>query len=176
MPIYALDGIAPELPADGDCFIADTAILIGRVRVLKGANIWFGAVLRGDNEWIEVGEGSNVQENAILHTDMGFPLTIGAHCTIGHAAILHGCSIGESALVGMGAVLLNGCAIGPESVVGAHALVGEGKRFEARQLIVGVPAKPIRAIDDATAAKLKGSALAYVENGRRFRAGLVRVG
>jgi carbonic anhydrase/acetyltransferase-like protein (isoleucine patch superfamily) len=176
MPLYALDGVAPELPPDGDCYIADTAILIGRVRLAKGANIWHGAVLRGDNEPIDIGEDTNIQENCVLHTDAGLPLVVGRGCTIGHAAILHGCVIGHTALIGMSAVVLNGAVIGEECVVGAHALVGENKRFEARQLIVGVPAKAIRAIDEGTVEKLRGSASGYAEKARQFKTALVRVG
>jgi carbonic anhydrase/acetyltransferase-like protein (isoleucine patch superfamily) len=176
MPIYALDGVEPELPADGDCFIAETAVLIGRVRVRKGANIWFGAVLRGDNEWIEVGEGSNVQDGAVIHTDMGFPCTIGRDCTIGHKAILHGCIIQDTSLIGMGATLLNGVVIGSECLVGANALVTEGKVFGSRSLIVGAPARAIRSLDDSAAQRLAMSAQGYQANGRRFAQGLQRIG
>ena len=176
MPIYALDGVGPELPADGDCFIAETAVLIGRVRVRKGASIWFGAVLRGDNEWIEVGEGSNVQDGAVIHTDMGFPCTIGRNCTIGHKAILHGCIIHDTSLIGMGATLLNGVVIGSECLVGANALVTEGKVFGNRSLIVGAPARAIRALDDSAAQKLALSAQGYQANAWRFAQGLQRIG
>lgn len=176
MPIYALDGVAPELPPPDQVFIAETAVIIGRVRIKPGANIWFGAVLRGDNEWIEVGEGSNVQDGAVLHTDMGAPLTVGRDVTVGHQAILHGCRIDDFALIGMGAVVLNHAHIGRECLVGAKALVSEGKVFEPGQLIIGMPAKAVRPLDDAAREGLKRSALGYQRNGARFRTGLTRIG
>lgn len=175
MAIYALDGTAPEMPADGDVFVADGARVIGRVRLGAGVGIWFGAVLRGDNEWMEIGAGTNVQDNAVLHSDPGFPLTIGAGCTIGHAAIVHGCTIGENALVGMGATILNGAVIGRNSIVGANALVTEGKTFPDGSLIMGAPAKAVRELDAAAIEGLKRSAAHYRDNARRFAAGLTRI-
>ncbi|MGL4634842.1 MAG: gamma carbonic anhydrase family protein [Beijerinckiaceae bacterium] len=172
MPSYSLDGQKPETPADNDHWIAPDAHIMGRVRLAKDVGIWFGAVLRGDNEWISIGEGSNIQEHAMLHTDMGYPLTVGAHCTIGHRAILHGCSIGNNSLVGMGAIILNGAKIGNNCLVGAGALVTEGKEFPDNSLIVGSPAKAIRTLDDAAAARLRQSAESYVANWKRFQAGL----
>ena len=139
MAIYELDGQAPELPADGNFFIADTATVIGRVRLLNSASVWFGAVLRGDNEWIEIGENSNVQDNATCHTDMGFPLTIGKNCTVGHNVILHGCTIEDDALVGMGSIVMNGARIGRGSIVGAGSVITEGKQFPEYSLIIGSP-------------------------------------
>ena len=127
MAIYELDGQAPELPADGNYFIADTAIVIGKVRLLNSASVWFGAVLRGDNEWIEIGEDSNVQDNSTCHTDIGFPLTIGKNCTVGHNVILHGCTLEDDALVGMGSIVMNGARIGRGSIVGAGSVITEGK-------------------------------------------------
>jgi carbonic anhydrase/acetyltransferase-like protein (isoleucine patch superfamily) len=144
MAIYELDGQGPDLPADGSYFIADTATVIGKVRLKPGASVWFGAVLRGDNEWIELGEGSNIQDNCICHTDAGFPLTIGKNCTIGHNVILHGCTVEDGALVGMGAVVLNGARIGRSSIVGANSVVTTGKQFPEKCLILGSPAKVIR--------------------------------
>ena len=138
----------------------------------RNAGIWFGAVIRGDNEPIVIGADSNVQEHAVMHTDPGFPLTIGIGCTIGHRATLHGCTIGANSLVGMGAIILNGARIATNCLVGAGALVTEGKEFPARSLIVGSPAKAIRTLDDAAIERLKLSAAHYVENGRRFRLGL----
>ncbi len=129
MAIYELDGQAPELPADGNYFIADTATVIGKVRLLSGASVWFGAVLRGDNEWIEIGEDSNVQDNSTCHTDLGFPLTIGKNCTVGHNVILHGCTLEDGALVGMGSIVMNGARIGRGSIVGAGSVITEGKQF-----------------------------------------------
>lgn len=175
MSVYSLDGIKPTLPADDDCFIAPGAHVIGKVTLGAGANIWFGATLRGDNERISVGARSNVQEGCILHTDMGFPLSIGDDCTIGHGVILHGCTIGAGSLIGMGAVVLNGAKIGRGSLVGAHALVTEGKEFPDFSLIVGSPAKAVRALDDKAQAGLMTSAANYVGNGRRMKAGLKEV-
>jgi len=140
MPIYELDGQAPDLP-EGRHWIAETATVIGRVRLKADASIWFGAVLRGDNEWIEIGERSQVQDNATLHTDPGFPMVIGANCVIGHNVILHGCTIGDNSLVGMGAIMLNGAKIGRNCLVGAGALITEGKVFPDSSLIIGAPAR-----------------------------------
>src|SRR5919205_2645939 len=148
MAIYELDGQRPDLPSDQRYWIAETAVVIGRVRLKADASIWFGSVLRGDNEWIELGERTNIQEGCMLHTDMGFPMTIGPDCTIGHHAILHGCIIEENCLIGMGATVLNGARIGANSLVGANALVTEGKQFPENSLIVGAPAKAIRTLDE----------------------------
>jgi carbonic anhydrase/acetyltransferase-like protein (isoleucine patch superfamily) len=175
MPIYSIDAVEPQFDDDATNWIAPDAVLIGRVRLGRDAGIWFGAVLRGDNEPIEIGTGSNVQEHTVMHTDPGFPLTVGRGCTIGHRAILHGCTVGDNSLVGMGAIILNGARIGPNCLVGAGALVTEGKEFPERSLIVGSPAKVIRQLDDAAVERLKKSADHYVENGRRFMAGLKAV-
>jgi len=175
MPIYELDGQAPNLPA-GRCFIADSAIVIGKVRLAVDVSVWFGAVLRGDNEWIEIGERSNVQENCILHTDIGFPLVVGANCTIGHNVILHGCTIAENSLIGMGAIVLNGARIGRNSLVGAGAVVTENKQFPDNSLIVGTPARVLRPVDDKALTLITESADYYVQNGQRYRAGLRRIG
>lgn len=176
MPIYSLDDVPPELPPEGEYWIAPDAHVIGRVRLAPGASVWFGTVIRGDNELIDVGEGVNIQENCTLHTDPGFPMTLGAHATIGHNAILHGCTIGSGALVGMGATVLNGAVIGAGSLVGANALVTEGKSFPERSLVVGSPAKAMRALDEEAAARLVATANHYVRNARRFMAGLKRIG
>jgi carbonic anhydrase/acetyltransferase-like protein (isoleucine patch superfamily) len=172
MPIYALDGVAPEFEDRATNWIAPDATLIGRLKIGRDVGIWFGAVLRGDNEPIEIGEGSNVQEHTVMHTDVGFPLTIGKGCTIGHRAMLHGCTIGDNSLIGMGAIVLNGARIGANSLVGAGALVTEGKEFPPNSLIVGSPAKAIRQLDDKAIDLLRWSAGHYVENGRRFVKGL----
>src|SRR3974390_1340304 len=129
LAIYELDGQAPELPANGKFFIAETAVVIGKVRLLEGASVWFGAVLRGDNEWIEIGENTNVQDGSTCHTDLGFPLTIGRNCTVGHNVILHGCTLEDGALVGMGSIVMNGAKIRRGSIVGAGAVITEGKQF-----------------------------------------------
>jgi carbonic anhydrase/acetyltransferase-like protein (isoleucine patch superfamily) len=175
MPTYSLDASSPELPAPGSFWIAPDAHVIGKVRLAADVGIWFGAVLRGDNELIDIGLGTNIQEHAMLHTDMGFPLSIGAGCTIGHRAILHGCVIGANSLIGMGAIVLNGARIGRNCLVGAGALVTEGKEFPDNSLIVGAPAKAIRSLDDAAAEKLRLSSVGYVKNWRRFAAGMARI-
>ncbi|MBI1867651.1 MAG: gamma carbonic anhydrase family protein [Methylocystis sp.] len=172
MPLYKIDGVAPRLPAAGRYFVAPGAHVIGRVHLDEDANIWFGCVLRGDNEWITVGARANIQENSVLHTDMGYPLTIGADCTIGHGVILHSCIIGENCLIGMGATILNGAQIGRNCLVGANALVTEGKQFPDNSLIVGAPAKFVRALGGDADARHRASAAHYVENARRYREGL----
>jgi len=164
-----MDGISPELPPDGDYFIAPDAVLIGRVRIKKGASIWFGAVLRGDNDWITVGENSNVQDLSLIHADPGQPVEIGKGVTVGHRVIIHSASVGDNALVGMGAILLNRSRIGANSLVGAGALVTEGKSFEDGQMILGSPAKAIKPLTDEQIAGLRLSAETYVQNAKRYR-------
>jgi carbonic anhydrase/acetyltransferase-like protein (isoleucine patch superfamily) len=175
MPLYALDGVTPELPADNRFWIAPGAQVIGKVRLGVDASVWFGVVLRGDNEEIFIGPGSNVQDNSVLHTDPGFPVWIGENCTIGHRAILHGCTIGDNSLIGMGATLLNGARIGRNCLVGANALVTEGKSFPDNSLIVGSPAKVLRELDESAAARLAESAVRYAANWRRYAKGLVEI-
>jgi carbonic anhydrase/acetyltransferase-like protein (isoleucine patch superfamily) len=175
MPIYALEGISPEFEDQSSNWIAPDANLIGCVRVGRDVGIWFGAVIRGDNEPIAIGADSNVQEHTVMHTDPGFPLTIGKGCTIGHRAMLHGCTIGDNSLIGMGAIVLNGARIGDNSLVGAGALLTEGKEFPAGSLIVGSPARAVRALDEAAIAMLRRSAAHYVANARRFTKGLTRL-
>jgi len=172
MPIYTLDGHKPEFEDRETNWIAPDAMLIGKIRLGKGAGIWFGAVLRGDNEPIVIGANTNVQEHTVMHTDMGYPLTIGEGCTIGHRAMLHGCTIGDNSLIGIGAIVLNGARIGRNSLVGAGALVTEGKEFPDNSLVIGAPARVARVLDEAAIEKLKASARHYVENGARFRRGL----
>jgi carbonic anhydrase/acetyltransferase-like protein (isoleucine patch superfamily) len=169
--LFVLDGIAPILPS-GFYWVADTAMVIGDVEISENVGIWFGAVLRGDNERIRVGRGSNVQEHCVFHTDPGFPLSVGEDCTIGHRATLHGCSIGDGSLIGMSATILNGAVIGKSCIVGAGALVTEGKSFPDNSLIVGSPAKVVRELDPEAAEKLRDSARRYVLNARRFANGL----
>jgi carbonic anhydrase/acetyltransferase-like protein (isoleucine patch superfamily) len=176
MAIYELDGQAPELPKSGNYFIADTATVIGKVRLLEGASVWFGAVLRGDNEWIEVGEGANIQDNSTCHTDRGFPLTIGKNCTVGHNVILHGCTLEESALVGMGSIVMNGAKIGRGSIVGAGSVVTEGKTFAEHSLIIGAPARVIRTLEPAQVTAMGSAAKFYVANGARYKNGLKKIG
>jgi carbonic anhydrase/acetyltransferase-like protein (isoleucine patch superfamily) len=175
MPIYEIDGIRPELPAPGRCFIAPDAVIIGRVKIEEGASIWFNAVLRGDNEFIRVGAGSNIQDSCVLHTDMGFPLMIGAGCTIGHGVILHGCTIGGNSLIGMGAVVLNGARIGENSIVGAGALVTEGKEFPDHSLVVGSPARVIRKVEARAIEMLREAAKIYSDRWPHYAESLRRV-
>src|SRR5260221_1856159 len=154
MAIYQLDGQGPDLPADGNYFIADTATVIGKVRLKNSESFGFGAVRRGENEWIEMGEGSNVQDNSTCHTDPGFPLTIGKACTVGHNVILHGCTVEDGALVGMGSIVMNGARIRRGSVVGAGSGITEGKQFPEHSLIIGAPALGIRALGRAQVRRL----------------------
>lgn len=168
MPLYSLSYEKPQTPATGDYWLAPSAHLIGKVMLEKGVGIWFGAVIRGDNELITIQENSNIQEGCLLHTDMGFPLTIGKGCTIGHHAILHGCTIGDNSLIGMGAIILNGAKIGNNCLVGAGALITEGKEFPDNSLIVGTPAKAIRQLDEQAVMNIKLSADNYVNNWKRF--------
>jgi len=176
MAIYELHGRSPQFPADGQYFIAGSAEVIGDVRLGSNTSIWFGSVLRGDNELIAIGDNSNVQDNCTLHTDPGFPLTIGKNCSIGHNVILHGCTIDDGTLIGMGAIVMNGARIGKGCVVGAGAVIAEGKTFDDHSLVVGLPAKAIRTLGPEQSATMLGGAQRYVENGRRFRAGLKRIG
>ena len=168
MPLYALGDDQPQLPENDDYWIALGAHVIGKVRLGEGVGIWFGVVLRGDNELIDIGAGSNVQEGVTIHTDMGYPASIGVNCTIGHNAILHGCTIGDNSLVGMGATVLNGARIGRNCLIGANALVTEGKEFPDNSLIVGAPAKATRILDEDAVRALTRSAESYVANARRF--------
>ena len=170
--MYALDGIAPDI--DAAAWIAPGCHLIGKVTVMDLASVWFGTTMRGDNERITIGAGSNVQENCVLHTDMGFPLTIGTNCTIGHKAMLHGCTIGDNSLIGMGATVLNGAVIGKNCLIGAGALITEGKIIPDGSLVMGI-GKIVRALDDAAIQGLTASALHYQENAARYRAGLREV-
>ena len=170
MAKYALDGVEPEVAASA--WIADTAQVMGRVHLAADSSVWFGAVLRGDNDPITVGEGTNVQDGSMLHTDKGQPLTLGRHVTVGHNVILHGCTVGDESLIGMGAIVLNGARIGKHCLVGAGALVTENKEFPDGSLIVGNPAKVVRQLTEEQIAGLKRSAEGYMANARRFRAGL----
>ena len=170
--LYDLEGVSPHLPEDGDVWVAPGAAVIGDVVMESGSSVWFNAVLRGDNERIRLGAGSNIQECSVLHTDPGFPLTIGANCTIGHRAILHGCTVGDGALIGMGATVLNGAVIGAGSLIGAGALITEGKIIPPGSLVMGAPGKVVRELDAAARQGLLDSAGRYRQNMRRFRAGM----
>ncbi len=168
--IYELDGVAPQIAPDA--WVAPGAHVMGRVVLGPGVGIWFGATLRGDNEPIVVGEATNIQENCVLHTDMGFPLTIGRDCTIGHKAMLHGCTIGDGTLIGMGATILNGAKIGKGCLIGACALITEGKEIPDGSLVMGSPGRVVRQLDAAAQERLLKSAEGYHANAARFRAGL----
>jgi carbonic anhydrase/acetyltransferase-like protein (isoleucine patch superfamily) len=173
LAIYQLGDDAPELATGA--WVADSASVIGRVTLGAGASVWFGAVLRGDNERIMLGDGANVQEGAVLHTDMGFPLTVGAGVTVGHQAMLHGCTVGEGALIGIQAVVLNGAVIGRHCLVGAGAVVTEGKVFEDGWLILGSPARAVRPLTPAQIARMQGGSAQYVHNAARFARTLRRI-
>jgi carbonic anhydrase/acetyltransferase-like protein (isoleucine patch superfamily) len=175
MPLYSISGRRPALPPQGRYWVAPDASVIGDVRLGQDVSVWFGAILRGDNEPIVVGARSNIQELCVLHTDMGSPLEIGEDCTVGHKVILHGCTVGDGSLIGMGAVVLNGARIGSGCLVGARALITEGKVFPDHSLIIGSPAKAARALDAAAIAGLLAAAQHYVENSRRFIGTLKRI-
>ena len=172
MAIHVLDGIAPELPEEGAYWIAASADVIGRVRLERNASVWFNAVLRGDNELIWLGEGSNIQDGCVLHTDMGSPLTVGRNCTIGHQAMLHGCTVGENTLVGIGATILNGAVIGKNCLIGAHTFIPERKVIPDNSLVMGAPGKVVRELDAEGVARLSAAAASYVRNWKRFAKGL----
>jgi len=166
MSLYALGSDTPQI-AD-DARIAPGSYVIGKVVLAAKSSVWFGCTLRGDNELITLGEGSNIQENCVLHTDMGSPLTIGAGCTIGHKAMLHGCTIGDNSLIGMGATVLNGAVIGANCLIGAGALITENKVIPDGSLVMGAPGKVVRQLDDNAINRLRVSALRYQENAARF--------
>ena len=174
MTLYALDGERPDIAVDS--WIAPEASVIGKVVIEAGVSVWFGACLRGDNEVIWISEGTNVQENCVMHTDKGFPLSIGAGCTIGHKVMLHGCTIGENTLIGMGAIVLNGAKIGKNCLIGAGALITENKTIPDGSLVMGTPGKVARELDNKAIMGLRASALHYQDNMRRFKAGLSVIG
>lgn len=169
--IYSLGEQTPELVGDGH-YVAHTAIVIGNVRLLDKASIWFNCVIRGDNEPIEIGAGSNIQDGCVLHTDPGYPMRIGTNVTVGHKVMLHGCTIGENSLIGIGSTILNGATIGKNCLVGAHALITEGKSYPDGMLILGAPAKAVRELSTAEIAGMKEAASHYVENAARFASDL----
>ncbi|HMF21641.1 MAG TPA: gamma carbonic anhydrase family protein [Pseudolabrys sp.] len=175
MPLFSFRGEKPDTAPADQFYVAETAIVIGRVRIRIGVSIWFGAVLRGDNEWIEIGERTNIQDNCTLHTDPGFPLTVGSGCTIGHNAILHGCSIGKNTLIGMGAIVLNGAKIGDNCVVGAGALVAERVVISDNSVVVGMPARKIRDTDETAVKFNERSAEIYFDRWHKYVSTLKRV-
>ncbi len=172
--LYALGDASPEIAEEGT-WIADSADVLGKVRLRAHASVWFQAVLRGDNDWIEVGERSNIQDGAVLHTDPGCPLTIGRNVTVGHQAMLHGCTIHDNTLIGIGSTVLNKAVIPEHCIVGAHALVTEGKSFEPGSLILGSPAKAVKVLDESAIEMIRLSAERYVSNAARFREGLAPI-
>ncbi|MDR0634656.1 MAG: gamma carbonic anhydrase family protein [Azoarcus sp.] len=173
MGIYALDGSRPRI--NEDCWIAHTATVIGDVTLGRDVSIWYNVVIRGDNAPIAIGDGTNVQDGSILHNDEGVPLTIGAGVTVGHMAMLHGCTIGDGCLIGINAVVLNNAVLGRNCLIGANALIPEGKTIPDRSLVVGSPGRVLRTLTDDELARLHGNARHYIDNARRFRAGLVEL-
>jgi carbonic anhydrase/acetyltransferase-like protein (isoleucine patch superfamily) len=175
MPVYAIGDTKPILPPEGEYWIAPNAEVMGNVKLEKNASVWFGAVLRGDNELITIGENSNVQDGSVLHTDPGSPLTIERDVTIGHMVMLHGCTIGAGSLVGIGSIILNGAKIGKGCLIGANSLIAENKEIPDYSMVLGSPGKIIRTLDKETAEALRLSADHYVENWKKYRAGLKRI-
>ena len=175
MAIYSLDGAGAELPGEGEYWVAPDAALIGKVILEQMASVWFGAVLRGDNEPIRIGARSNIQDGCVLHTDMGFPLAVGEECTVGHQAMLHGCTIGRNCLIGIGSTILNGARIGDNCIIGAHALIPEGKEIPANSLVVGVPGRVIRTISAEDAAGINELHHQYIEKLQHYNAGFAPV-
>ena len=174
MALYALDGVGPAMAPTA--WVADSAHVIGGVSLGADSSVWFGAIIRGDTDHISLGEGSNVQDNSVLHADEGLPLTIGRHVTVGHQVMLHGCTIGDESLIGIGAIVLNGAKIGRNCLVGAGALVTEGKEFPDGSMILGSPAKAVRQLSPEQIEGLRQSAQHYIANARRYRAGLQKIG
>ena len=171
--LYALNENTPEI--DHSAWVAETAVVIGKVRLAQDSSVWFGAVLRGDNELIQIGVGSNVQDGAVMHTDMGYPLTLGQHVTVGHNAMLHGCSVGDGSLIGINAVILNGAIIGKNCIIGANTLIAEGKEIPDNSLVVGSPGKVVKQLTEQQVAQLKLNAIHYVENAKRYQQSLIRL-
>jgi len=173
MAIYELDGVAPRM-ADS-AWVADSAQVMGNVVLAENTSVWFGAVLRGDTETITLGEGSNIQDGSVMHADVGFPLTVGKNVTVGHQVMLHGCTIGDESLIGIGATVLNGAKIGRNCLVGAGSLVTEGKEFPDGSMIIGSPAKVVRSLTPEQIEGLRRSAGHYIENAERYRLGLKKI-
>lgn len=176
MPVYELEGHRVELPEKGKYWLADNAVLLGKVHLGFMASVWFSAVLRGDNELISIGDNTNIQDACVLHTDMGFPLTVGDDCTIGHMAMIHGCTIGRNSLIGIGATVLNGTRIGENCLIGAHALLPEGRLIPDNSLVMGTPGKVVRTLGEDEVAGLKGVSQHYVRQWQRYVSGLVLQG
>ncbi len=172
MALYELESVRPSTPADGSFWVAPNAVVLGKVVIETDASVWFGAVLRGDNEPIRVGARSNVQDGCVLHTDPGFPLEIGEDCTVGHMVMLHGCTIGRGSLIGIGSIIMNGAKIGEECLIGANTLIPEGKVIPPRSMVLGSPGKIVRQLSDEDARRFGGAAGRYVKNWKRYKSGL----
>ena len=175
MAIYELDGQKPDLPESGNYWVADNAQVMGNVILKENASVWYGAIVRGDNDPITIGENTNIQDGSVLHTDVGCPLTIGRNVTIGHMVMLHGCTIGEETLIGIGSTILNKARIGKNCIIGAHALIPEGKEIPDNSLVMGAPGKIIKQVSEQQAQVIKMSAVHYVENWKRHAASLKRL-
>jgi carbonic anhydrase/acetyltransferase-like protein (isoleucine patch superfamily) len=175
MALFDLDGVKPVTPDSGNYWVAENATVLGRVILKENASVWFNAVLRGDNDPIEIGENSNIQDGSVLHTDHGVPLTVGRNVTVGHMVMLHGCTIGDGTLIGIGSTILNRAKIGKNCIIGAHSLIPEGKEIPDNSLVMGAPGKVVRELDDGAAQMIAASAKVYVENWKRFKSGLTRI-
>lgn len=175
MALYSIDGVSPQLPEGGEYWIADSAQVMGNVKLERNASVWFGAVIRGDHDLITIGEDSNVQDNAVVHTDPGVEVKVGRGVTIGHQAMLHGCTVGDNCLIGIGATVLNGARIGKNCLVGAHAFIPEGREIPDNSLVLGAPGKVVRQISQEMQVMLKGSAESYLRNHQRFKNGLKKI-
>ena len=175
MPLYALEGQSPTVPESGNYWVAPDASVIGNVLLAENSSVWWGAKIRGDNDEISIGKGSNIQDNSVLHTDLGFPLSVGVNCTIGHRVMLHGCTIGDFSLIGMGATILNGAVIGKNCLIGAGALISEKKQIPDDSLVMGMPGKVIRKLDTDAIEAMKLAAVSYIQNWQRYRSGLHQV-
>ena len=171
MALYTIDGVRVELPPEGEYWIAPNAVLIGNVKLGPQASVWFGAVVRGDNDLIHIDAGTNIQDGCVLHTDEGFPMEIGQGCTVGHMAMLHGCTVGSNSLIGIGATILNGVRIGNNCIIGAHSLIPEGKEIPDNSMVMGTPGRVVREVGSEDAEHLKKLAQHYVDNSARYRAG-----
>jgi len=175
MALYDFDGVRPKTPQSGNYWVAENATVLGNVILEENASVWFNAVLRGDNDPITIGENSNVQDGSVLHTDIGCPLVIGKDVTIGHMVMLHGCTIGDESLIGIGATVLNRAVIGKNCIIGAHALIPEGKVIPDNSLVMGAPGKIVKQLSEPQVMMIKGSAQVYVDNWKRFKTGLSRI-
>ena len=175
MAIFEMDGKRPDLPESGNYWVAETAQVMGNVILKENASIWYGTVLRGDNDPITIGENSNIQDNCVLHTDVGMPLTIGRDVTVGHMVMLHGCTVGEETLIGIGSIILNGAKIGRNCIIGANSLIPEGKEIPDNSLVMGAPGKVVKEVSDHQIQVIKMSAVHYVENWKRHKSGLKRI-